>query len=874
MDDLKKTFKKNCRKIIAGDMKKQEYIDICNEILAMEDEDDDDIFDEIEMDEDDDDDDIFDDIDFDIDSDNISVLPPNVNFGFTNDDKGIDNSKRLPILPLRNMVAFPDVVIPVSIGRKKSLKLIKETFKKGDRVIGIVAQKDDFQEHPSSDDLYTTGCWGKIVKLIEESDNTTTAIIHCKQIIKINKFVSDEPYDGAYVSLENEIKPKTRDEKEEFVTVIDVIKQILHNIIKMSSEEISAPLSFALNTIENNFFLINFISSNSKLPVETKQNLLEDLSILKRSRSLLSHLGIVESKLSLKHDLYKETKDRLDDQQREYFLQEELKTIRKELGDDPVSPIDKEIHDLYEKGKKKKWDKKVYAYFKTEVDKLSHLHPASSEYSLQIGYLKVMLELPWNKKTKDRFDMDYAQKTLDKDHYGLEKVKDRILEYLAVLKLKGDLKSPILCLYGPPGVGKTSLGKSIAKSLGRKYVRMSLGGLSDEAEIRGHRRTYIGSMPGRILYNIKKADSSNPVFVLDEIDKLTKNSQGDPSSALLEVLDPEQNNTFHDNYLDYDYDLSNVMFIATANNINTISAPLLDRMEMINVGGYIVEEKIEIAKKHLIPNQLKKHGIRASQLKLDAKTIEDIIEKYTRESGVRELDKRIAKLVRRVAKKIAFKEEYNKTITSESLEEYLGKPIYNREIYDGNSFAGVVTGLAWTAVGGDILFIETSLNKGKGKLTITGNLGDVMKESVTIGLSVLKSRADKLNIPHKAFDEWDIHVHVPEGAIPKDGPSAGITMVTSLASAFTQRKVKEHIAMTGEITLRGKVLPVGGIREKILAAKRSNINEIILSEQNRKDVEDIKDIYIKGLKFNYVNNIDEVLEIALLTEKVENSIKL
>lgn len=784
------------------------------------------------------------------------------------DEKELNIPNSLPIMPLRNMVVFPGVIIPINVGRNKSLQLIKEADRRN-KLIGVVAQKDAKIEEPTPEDLYTKGVVGQILKILEMPDNSTTVILQGKKMMEIEEFKTLKPYFKAKVNIIEEDMPSAKQAKE-FEALLSSIKDISLKIIKLSFS-MPPEAAFALKNMDNSMFLLNFICSNSELKVNVKQTLLEETNIFERSIKLLEHLSKELQMLELKHDIQSKVKHEIDSQQREYFLNQQIKTIQNELGGDP---IDKDIEELHEQAKKKKWSKQIAEFFDKETKKLNRLHPATGEYSVQLNYLQLLLDLPWNKFSKDRFDMRYAKRVLDKDHYGMDKVKDRILEHLAVLKLKGDLKSPILCLYGAPGVGKTSLGKSVAQALGRKYVRMSLGGLHDESEIRGHRKTYIGAMPGRIIQNIKKAGTSNPVFILDEVDKVSNNFHGDPSAALLEVLDPEQNNSFHDNYLEVDYDLSNVMFIATANTISNISPPLRDRMEMINVNGYIVEEKIQIARKHLIPKQLEKHGISPKQLKISTAAIELIIEKYTRESGVRGLDKQIAQILRKVAKKIAFNESFENEILPKHIEELIGKPIYNQEMYDGNDFAGVVTGLAWTAVGGDILYIETSLSKGRGKLTITGNLGDVMKESAIIALEIIKSNAHKLDIQSESFDKWNVHLHVPEGAIPKDGPSAGITMVSSLASAFTQRKVKKSVAMTGEITLRGKVLPVGGIREKILAAKRSNIKEIILSEQNRKDIEEIKQNYLKGLTFHYVNTIEEVLEIALLKQKVKNPLAI
>jgi ATP-dependent Lon protease len=788
----------------------------------------------------------------------------------TNDDQAsLDNFKfpdLLPILPLRNMVLFPGVVMPINVGRDKSLRLIKEAYK-NDKIIGTVSQTDPTIEEPKKEDLNRFGVVASIMKILEMPDNSTTIIIQGKKRFAVKEFLSEEPYFTAYVSPVDERMPH-EEQSEEFEALVGSIKDLSMKIIKLSPN-IPSEAVFAIKNIDNPFFLINFVCANSELKVGAKQKLLEESDLFERSLKLLEVLSKEIQMLELKDDIQRKVKSELDTQQREFLLNQQIKTIQNELGGNPV---EKEIEDLKTKAKTKKWDAEVGKVFEKETDKMHRLNPATGEYSVQLNYLQTMLDLPWNEFSEDKFDLKLANEILDRDHFGLEKVKDRILEHLAVLKLKGDLKSPILCLYGPPGVGKTSLGKSVAEALGRKYIRMSLGGLHDEAEIRGHRKTYIGAMPGRIIQNMKKAGTSNPVFILDEIDKVSKDFHGDPASALLEVLDPEQNNAFHDNYLDIDYDLSKVMFIATANTIGTISAPLRDRMEMIDVSGYIVEEKIEIANRHLVPKQLKNHGIEVDVVTFPKKTLEKIVVGYTRESGVRELDKRIAQACRRLAKKIAFGEAYEKKIEPEHIEELLGKRIYNREMYDGNEFAGVVTGLAWTAVGGDILYIETSLSQGNGKLTITGNLGEVMKESTVIALEIIKSRSAILNVPAEIFEKWNVHVHVPEGAIPKDGPSAGITMVTSLASAFTQRKVKKGLAMTGEITLRGKVLPVGGIREKILAAKRANLKEIIISKQNEKDIEEIKADYVKGLTFHYVDTIDEVLQIALLKQKVDHAL--
>ncbi|HSH51136.1 MAG TPA: endopeptidase La [Bacteroidales bacterium] len=783
------------------------------------------------------------------------------------DMKKSEMPKELPILPLRNTVLFPGVILPITVGRKKSIKLVNDIYK-GDKIIGTVAQKDIRVNEPEEKDIYKTGTVAHILKVLEMPDGSTSVIIQGRQRFQINEMVQDEPYHKAIVTLLIDALPK--DDSREFEAIVGSLKDLSLRIIKLSSH-IPPETSFAVKNIENPKFLVNFICSNSDIDIKEKQKLIEIEDLKQRSVQLLELLSKQVQMLELKNDIQSKVKTDLDRQQREYLLHQQMKTIQDELGG---SPIDQEIEELKKRAKKKQWNKEVADFFNKELKKMHRLNPATGEYSVQLNYLQTLLDLPWNEFTQDNFDLKRAQKILDNDHFGLENVKDRILEYLAVLKLKGDLKSPILCLYGPPGVGKTSLGKSIAKALDRKYIRMSLGGLHDEAEIRGHRKTYIGAMPGRIIQNIKKAKSANPTFILDEIDKVSNNFHGDPASALLEVLDPEQNNSFHDNYLELEFDLSNVMFVATANTLSTISPALRDRMEMIDISGYIVEEKIEIAKRHLIPKQLKAHGVKKSQVSFSKNVLEYIIENHTRESGVRTLDKTLAKIIRNIARKIALEEKFNKSLSISDIKKILGPPEYSKEKYQGNDFAGVVTGLAWTAAGGEILFIESSLSKGKGKLTLTGNLGEVMKESAIIALEYIKSHANELEIPQQAFENWNIHIHVPEGAIPKDGPSAGITMATSIASVFTQRKVKNKIAMTGEITLRGKVLPVGGIKEKILAAKRANITDIILSEENKKDIAKIKDIYLKGLNFHYVKEIMDVLEIALLKEKVKKPLKI
>jgi ATP-dependent Lon protease len=773
----------------------------------------------------------------------------------------------IPILSLRNTVLFPGVVLPISIGRPRSIQLIKDAYR-NDKIVGTVAQKDPDLENPDYQDLHSVGTIGQIVKLLEMPDGSTTAIIQGRKRMVLDELVSDDPYFIAKVRTLPELKPEFLN--KDFDAIVGSLKDLSLKIIKINPN-ISPEASFAIKNIENNTYLINFICSNTDIKVQDKQKLLEMSSLRDRGFMLLEFLVQEIQVLELKNELQSKVKSDLDQQQREFLLHQQMKTIQNELGGNPV---EKEIDEYRKKAESKKWNEDVKKVFFKELDKLHRLNPAAAEYSVQVNYIQTLLDLPWNQYTLDNLDLKNARRVLDSDHFGLDEVKERILEHLAVLKLKGDLKSPILCLYGPPGVGKTSLGRSVAKALNRKYVRMSLGGLHDEAEIRGHRKTYIGAMPGRIIQNIKRAGSSNPVFILDEIDKVGQDFRGDPSSALLEVLDPEQNSTFFDNFLEMEYDLSKVLFIATANNLATISPALRDRMELIELTGYLVEEKLEIAKRHLFPKQLENHGVTKNQVTIDKKVMELIVEKYTRESGVRELDKRLAKVVRVTAKNIASETKYDEVLTPTVLGAMLGPPRYTRDLYSGNDQAGVVTGLAWTSAGGEILFVETSLSKGTGKLTLTGNLGEVMKESAVIALEYLKSNADMLGLPDNFSEKWNIHIHVPEGAIPKDGPSAGITMATSIASAFTQRKVKKYVAMTGEITLRGKVLPVGGIKEKILAAKRASIKEIVISEENRRDVEDIKEIYIRGLKFQYVKTIMDVIKLALLNQKVKNPKKI
>ena len=763
----------------------------------------------------------------------------------------------LPILPLRNTVIFPGVIIPINIGRDKSLKLIKDSYRQS-ALIGVVAQKDTNTENPDINDLYQIGTVASILKILEMPDGTTTAIIQGKRRFLLEDILYDDPYHVGKFSLKKEVRVPEND--PEYNAIAESLKDMASKIVKYSSH-IPNEAGFALKNIESMLFLINFISSNTDVDYQNKQELLEIDNLKQRAIKLLEILSKQVSLLELKNDIQKKVKMDIDKQQREYFLHQQMKTIQDELGGNPT---DEEIKELEELAETKEWNGNVREIFNKELNKLKRLNPSSPDYSVQSNYLREMLDLPWNHLSEDNLDLEHARQVLDADHFGLEKVKERILEYLAVLKLKADMKSPILCLYGPPGVGKTSLGKSVARALNREFVRMSLGGLHDESEIRGHRKTYIGAMPGRILQSIKKAGTSNPVFILDEIDKVGNDFRGDPQSALLEVLDPEQNGSFHDNFLDIDYDLSKVMFIATANDLSTIAGPLRDRMEIIEVTGYLMEEKREIAKRHLIPKQLENHGITAGHVTIPDEIIDLIIEKYTRESGVRSLDMTIAKIMRHVARKVAMNKKFTITLDENKVKEYLGSPIFSREEYQGNELPGVVTGLAWTAAGGEILYIESSYSKGKGHLSLTGNLGEVMKESATLALEYIKSHAKEIGIDEKMFEENDIHVHVPAGAVPKDGPSAGITMVTALVSALTGRKVKKAIAMTGEITLRGKVLPVGGIREKILAAKRAGIKEIILCSENKKDIDDIKKEYLKGLKFHYVDHIKEVLETALL----------
>ena len=771
--------------------------------------------------------------------------------------------QELPVLPIRNTVLFPGVIFPISVGRDKSIKLVKEAYK-GNKKIGVFSQKKHEVEDPSFEDINDIGTLAHIIKMLRMPDGNITLIIQGKRRIKISETLQTEPYLKAKVKA---LPNATEKMDKEFKAMMRSIKDMSLKIIELSPN-IPSESAFAIKNIESDSFLINFVSGNLNIPNIQKQSILEAHTLKERAKLVLGHLDKEIQELTLKDEIQNKVRTDMDKQQKEYFLQQQIRAIQEELGQD--SP-DKEIQSLRERGKKKKWGKDIANHFNKELDKLMRINPAAPDYSVSLNYAQLMLDLPWNEYTKDNFDLKRAKKILDRDHHGLEKVKDRIIEYLATLKLKGDMKSPIICLYGPPGVGKTSLGKSIAEALDRKYARISLGGMSDESEIRGHRKTYIGAMPGRIIQSIKKAKSSNPVFVLDEIDKLSRNFKGDPSSALLETLDPEQNTTFYDNYLEVDYDLSKVMFIATANSLETIQPALLDRMEIIDLSGYTVEEKVEIGKKHLLPKQVKAHGITKEDLKISPKVMSLIIEEYTRESGVRALDKKIASLARNIAKCKVMEESYNAKLTKEDVERILGSEKIEKEYYQGNETAGVVTGLAWSSVGGSILYVESLLTKGKGKLQLTGQLGDVMKESASTAYTYLKSHCDKLDINPEVFDNHDVHIHFPAGSTPKDGPSAGVTILTSLASLYTQRKVRNKLAMTGEITLRGKVLPVGGIKEKILAAKRAGISEILMSNSNKKDIESIPEHYLKGLNFKYVDKMDEVLEHALLQSKVPDS---
>ena len=785
----------------------------------------------------------------------------------TEDEEALEREdlpESVPILPLRNTVLFPGVVIPITVGRDKSIQLIKDA-NKGDKVIGVVAQKDQEVEDPSIVDVFSLGTVAQILRVLTMPDGNTTIIIQGKKRFEIQQLISEDPYIKAKIKSVSE--EKTVQETSEFTAIVESIKDLALKIIK-ESQNIPSEASFAIKNIQSHSFLINFVSSNMSLTVQEKQEILSTADIKERALLCLKYMNLEYQKLELKNDIQSRVRTDLDQQQREYYLHQQMKTIQEELGG--VS-YEEEVEEMRMRAKEKKWTEEVGAHFDKELMKLQRMNPQVAEYSVQRNYLDLFLDLPWGEFSEDLFDLKRAQKILDRDHYGLEEVKKRIIEYLAVLKLRNDMKSPILCLYGPPGVGKTSLGKSIAEALGREYVRISLGGMRDEAEIRGHRKTYIGALPGRIIQSLKKAGTSNPVFVLDEIDKLTNSSQGDPSSALLEVLDPEQNGSFYDNFLELGYDLSKVMFVATANNLGGIQPALRDRMEIINVSGYTIEEKAMIAKNHLLPKQLKEHGLKDKDLVLSKSLLEAIVEGYTRESGVRGLEKQVAKSVRYVAKSIAMEESYIKSPKGADLKTILGPAKVSRDLYENNETAGVVIGLAWTSVGGDILFIESALSPGKGQLSITGNLGKIMKESSTIAMQYIKANAEILGLSDFPFDKYNIHIHVPEGATPKDGPSAGITMLTSLVSLLTQKRVKKYLSMTGEITLRGKVLPVGGIKEKILAAKRSKIKEIILCESNRKDIEEINANYLKGLQFHFVKEMHEVLALAITDQKVKHA---
>lgn len=778
-----------------------------------------------------------------------------------------DTPEVLPILPVRNTVLFPGVVIPVTVSRQKSIRLVKKSYR-GDRVIGVVAQENTSTQEPGLTDLYQIGTVAKILRMLIMPDGNTTIIIQGQKRFRIKEQVQEEPFLTARIEVFGDSNATVN--KKELKALIQSLKDSADKILKLNPE-IPQDAQVAINNIESPAFLTHFLSSNLNVEVKEKQKLLEVTDLVKRGTMLLEYLMKEIQMLKLKQEIQSKVHSDIDQQQRDYYIRQQIKVLQDELGEEST---DQEIEKLRQKAKGKNWPKTVDDHFTRELIKLERMNPMASEYPLSFNYAEFLVDLPWGEETKDNFDLDRARKILDADHSGLEKVKERILEYLSVLKLKKDMKAPILCLYGPPGVGKTSLGRSVAKALGRKYVRMSLGGVKDEAEIRGHRKTYVGAMPGKIIGNLKKVESSNPVFILDEIDKLGSDFRGDPSSALLEVLDPEQNSTFVDNYLEVEYDLSKILFIATANNLDTIQPALMDRMEVIEINGYTLEEKLEIAKKHLVPKQKKEHGLKAGDLKFSDHALIKLIEDYTRESGVRNLERKIGSVVRKVARLIATEVSYRKTVTPEDVVKYLGIEDFEKETYQDNEVAGVVTGLAWTPYGGEILMIESSISKGKGRLTLSGKLGDVMKESAQAALSYLRAHAEDLEIDYKIFDHFDLHVHVPAGAVPKDGPSAGITIFTSLASVFTQRMVKDKLAMTGEITLRGRVLPVGGIKEKILAAKRAGISEIIMSEKNKKDIQEINKEYIKDLKIHFVQNVDQVLELALLHKKVKKPVNL
>ena len=800
---------------------------------------------------------------FDSEAELIPLLTPE-------DEEEMNNEElpeSLPILPLRNMVLFPGVVIPITAGRDKSIKLINDANASG-KNIGVVAQKNEEDEDPTKDDIHTVGTVARILRVLKMPDGNITIILQGKKRFEIAEVVSEEPYITATVKEVPEKRPKKND--TEFNAIIDSLKELAVKIIQ-ESPNLPSEATFAIKNIESKSFLVNFVSSNMNLSVKEKQDLLKINNLKDRALETLRFMNVELQKLELKNDIQSKVRFDLDQQQREYFLHQQMKTIQEELGG--VSH-EEEFDEMSQRAKTKKWDETTQKHFEKELSKLRRMNPQAPDFSIQRNYLDLFLDLPWNEFSEDNFDLKRAQKILDRDHFGLEEVKKRMIEHLAVLKLRNDMKSPIICLTGPPGVGKTSIGRSIAEALGRKYVRISLGGLRDEAEIRGHRKTYIGALPGRIIQSLKKAGTSNPVFVLDEIDKLSNSHSGDPSSALLEVLDPEQNNSFYDNFLEMGYDLSKVMFIATSNNMATIQPALRDRMEVIKMSGYTIEEKVEIARQHLFPRQLKEHGLTAKDLTIGKKQLEKIVEGYTRESGVRGLENKLAQVIRNAAKSVAMEEEYNKKVTDEDIVKVLGVPRLERDKYESNEVAGVVTGLAWTSVGGDILFIESLLSPGKGTMTITGNLGTVMKESATIALEYIKANSEAMGLNSEILNKYNIHLHVPEGATPKDGPSAGIAMLTSLVSLLTQKRVKKNLAMTGEITLRGKVLPVGGIKEKILAAKRANIKEIILCHENKSDIDEIKPEYLEGLTFHYVKEMSEVLQIAITEQKVKNAKKL
>ncbi|MFN8430816.1 MAG: endopeptidase La [Spirosomataceae bacterium] len=790
----------------------------------------------------------------------IEIAPPDE---VMEDDNNLPGE--LPILPLRNTVLFPGIVIPVTVTRTKGTKLVKKAYK-GDKTLGIIAQVRQTSEEPTSDDLYKVGTIAHIIKMIVLPDGNVTIILQGRRRFKVNSFLKEEPFLSASVEYIEDKFPNPK--RKETKALISSLKEAALNILNLNPE-IPRDAQIAINNIDTPNFLTHFLSSNLNIGISDKQLLLETFDGYEQATKLLEHMLKEIQVLEIKKDIQSKASSDIDQQQKEYYLRQQIKVLQEELGMDTP---DQEVEKLRAKGAKKKWSPEVNEHFNKELNKIMRMNNMAPEYGVSLGYAELLVDLPWGEVSKDNFSLSRAKRILDQDHFGLEKVKERIIEYLAVLKLRNDMKAPLLCLYGPPGVGKTSLGKSIAKALGRQYVRMALGGVHDEAEIRGHRKTYIGAMPGKVIQNIQKAKTGNPVFVLDEIDKISRDHRGDPSSALLEVLDPEQNVAFKDNYLEVEYDLSKVLFIATANSLDTIQPALRDRMEIIELSGYTVEEKLEIAKRHLLPKQIEAHGLGQGMIKLTNGAIVKVIEGYTRESGVRSLEHKIGSVVRKIAKSIAMDEAYSPVIKDADIVKLLGQPIFDKDLYEGNALAGVVTGLAWTPVGGDILFIESNLSKGKGQLTLSGQLGDVMKESAITALSYLKSHADNVGIDYRTFSNYDLHIHVPQGAVPKDGPSAGITMLTSMASIFTQRKIKKDIAMTGEITLRGKVLPVGGIKEKILAAKRANIKEIIMCYKNRKDVEEIGEEYTKGLTFHYVDYVEEVLEVALLKEKVKNPI--